>query len=76
MTEKVHVVEKKTLNCHKIHETCHSAREKGRMASSEKNRYFDLRKMSFLKKIFLGTIFRQDESAFILKEAILPFSQA
>ena len=32
--------------------------------------------MSFLKKNFLGTIFRQEETAYFPKEAILPFSRA
>ena len=35
----------------------------------KKNRYFDPGKMSFLKKIFLGTIFRQDESAFYFERS-------
>ena len=46
------------------------------MASSEKNRYFDLRKMSFLKKKILGTISRQSQTYDFSEEAILPFREA
>ena len=55
---------------------CHSAREKGRMASFEINRPFDLRKMSFSKKKIFFPDSEQNQYRYFSKEAILPFSRA
>ena len=46
------------------------------MASSEKNRYFDLRKMSFSKKKFLGTISRQSQTYDFFKTSHSAFSRS